>query len=422
MIHAAAVIVLAAGYYVPDTGTAARAKGGAYVAMTGDPLQMIFNPAGLVGSKQQMLVDVTSLWQWETFERTDIAADSTAGTRAKNSPEPQIVPNLIYAHPIGDKLVIAGGIHAPAGPRYKFADRGPQRYSVSEMYLVEASYGVAVAYRAHKMVAVGLELEGMVHGVQHRLYVTQNAPPAAPTEAPANDVSQELDVWDYFTPMARIGVVVTPMEGLDIGLSYRPPAEAKCEGSLKSAATDDKVTFEFGVASVARAGVRFSRPAWDVEADFVLEDWSNHDVQVLTAKDGVFLLPQEGGVTKVYREFGTSTGVRVGGGWAATPAIRVLGGIFYETAAVPDKRLDAGSYDANKTGLNVGGQWTGGRFTVTGAYTHVLLDSRTITTSENRQQSPFDLDGSDPASYSVISNGKYSGSYDMLGVSLATRF
>lgn len=418
---AAAVIVLAAGYYVPETGVESRAKGGAFAAMTGEPLGMVFNPASLTGAKQELLVDVTSLWQWETFSRTDIPSDSTASTKATNKPPPQIVPNVIYTHPIGERFVVAVGLHAPAGPRYKFADKGPQRFSVGELYLIEASYGAALAYRPHKMIAVGLEVEGMVHGVEHRLYVTsQNVPP--PSESETLDQPQELDVMDSFTPNVRLGVIITPIDGLDIGLSYRPPTEADCSGTVYSPETGggfrEKVHFKFAVASIFRAGVRWSKPSWDVEADFVIEDWSQHDVQTLTADDGNF--PGTTGIVEVPREFTSSIGLRLGGSWAASEKLRVLGGWFYESSAVPDERVDAGSLDADKHGLNVGATLTVGRFDVTGAYTHVLLATRTITNSENRQQSPFAE--TDPNALSIISNGKYTSSYDMLGLSLSTRF
>lgn len=226
----------AAGYYVPDLGTVARARGGAYCVAAGDPTAMAYNPAGLIGTAgpdategvsgpegrrgRRMLVDLTGLWMHARFERTGIPEDSVAGSTATNRPPVQIVPALIYVHPVGERWSFAGGFHAPLGPRTRFAADGPQRFTNTELFNSELSYGVAAAYRPHPKVALGLTLEGVMAGVEQDSVATTNLE-APPKESPEYDSPQRLSVIDPFSPTAIVGMTVAPLEWLQLAVSYR---------------------------------------------------------------------------------------------------------------------------------------------------------------------------------------------------------
>ena len=100
-----------------------------------------------------------------------------------------------------------------------------------------------------------------------------------------------------------------------------------------------------------------------------------------------------------------------------------MGGWFYETSAVPKEYLDVGSYDAPKVGLNVGAKYDfGTRFTAAANLSHVFMASQTVTNSKQRQQGAFSPPLTSPSDFTVIGNGKYTGSYDIIGLSLLTKF
>lgn len=82
--------------------------------------------------------------------------------------------------------------------------------------------------------------------------------------------------------------------------------------------------------------------------------------------------------------------------------------------------MDVGTYDAGKTGVNVGVSYqVWKRMTLSGNYSRTFVDTVKVTDSKVRQQSPF---GAEDDALAVIGNGTYSGHYDFLGLSLLTKF
>jgi long-chain fatty acid transport protein len=414
---------LASGYYVPDLGTVARSRGGAFAVAADDPTAIAYNPAGLAGQKRGVLVDITSLWLAETFKRSsaDVPADgqSAPGT-STNNPPPQISPQLIYVNPIGDRMAIAAGLHAPDGARYQFAKNGRQRYTNTSLYNTEAAFGVAFAYKVMPNLSVGLELENMIHGVQQDFVATRGQGTDPGTEAAANDDATTLDVMDPSTPNAILGVKYAPIQTIELGFSFRPGQKVDAAGTLKDqVAGSQKVHFHFTVPMILRLGARYVQPKWDVESDFVYEGWSTHDKETLTADSGTFV-PFGGGTQTQGREFTDGWSLRVGGGYQAMEKLKVLGGIYYETSAVPDQRLDVGTFDSAKEGLCAGVSYdVMPHLTVDFNVAHTLMASRTISNSKNRQQNGSPTP--DP-NLTTISNGSYSGSYNFVGLAFLAKF
>lgn len=418
---AASSLVLGAAYYVPDAGTVARARGGAFCAAADDPLAIRYNPAGLADLRDpQLLVDGTAMWLDMKFARTGVTSDSQAtSTTADSNPPIQIVPALLYSHPIGDRFNVTAGLHAPAGPRTKFRKNGVQRFTNDSLYNAELAYGVAGAWRINPYVSAGVSFEGIFTEVIQEFVITGKTT-APPSEDPQHDIPSKLDVSDPFTPSATLGVKVTPAPWLEIGISYRPTVNQDMKGELidQSGSTPtEKVTFHVELPSILRLGVRYVAAGWDVELDYVMEDWSGHRTEVLTADDGFFFVSNEG---VQVREFVPAHSVRLGGSWTVSAPVEIHGGLYYETSAVPADRMDVGTYDADKTGLNVGVSYqVWKRVTVSGNYSRTFVDTVKVTDSKVRQQSPF---GAGDDALAVIGNGTYSGHYDFIGLSVLTKF
>jgi long-chain fatty acid transport protein len=413
----------ASGLYVPDTGTTARARAGAFCVDADDPLAMYYNPAGLADQHQrnQFLFDVTVLYLQEKFQRNgaDIPADGAfAGQTATNSPPPQIVPDIIYTHSLSNQFTLGGGIHAPAGARWKFRGNGPQRFSNTELYLKEAGIGITAGYRPVKYVAIGLTVETLFTGVQQAFTIEQTDGTTPPSEAPAKDVGAKLDVQQTINPTGILGIKVTPMDNLEFGFAYRPSVQLNMPGTLNaSIGSPEKVHFHTKLASILRLGARYVTPKWDAELDFVQEDWGVHKEDKLTADDGNFFGTPSQSVT---RNWQAGYSVRLGSTFTVNEKLHGMGGVYYETSAVPTKNMDVGSYDAPKVGINLGAKYDfGTRYTLAGNFSHTIMSTVKVSNSEQRQQSPFPAA---PSGLTVIGNGTYSGDYNMLGVSLLTKF
>lgn len=413
----------AAGYYVPDTGTTARARGGAFVAAANDPLAIVYNPGGLAEQRRpQLLLDVTVLRLNQTFERDGVPADATSGTTAKGNPPPQLVPAIVYTHPLGERWTAAIGFVAPAGPRTKFDENGPQRFTNSELYLEEATYGFALAAKVHPKVLLGMYGGALYQGVTQDFALTINGTPP-PSEDPSNDIPARMEVKDPFTLSAGAGVKVYATEHLELGFSYRPEANIDAGGTLVTedpAESKEDVHFKYNVPAIWRGGIRYARKTWDVEFDVFWEGWGAHEEELLVADDGNFAGTDEVATPRKFRD---AWSFRLGGSAKPLAAFTFHGGAYFETGAVPTRTMDVGTYDTNKLGLCVGASWDlSKKLGVTISATRTLMQTVEVEDSEAKQQSPFTEDVVPADARSIIGNGTYSGYYEMAGVALLARF
>jgi long-chain fatty acid transport protein len=413
----------AAGYYVPDTGTVARSRGGAFVVAANDPTAIVYNPAALSEQRRaQLLVDISVLRLNETFERAGMSGDAESGSTAKGNPPPQFVPALVYTHPFGDRWTGAVGLVAPASPRYKFPKDGPQRFTNSELYLTEATYGFALAVKAHPKVHLGIYGGALLAGVQQDFVLTLNSE-APPSEDPSLDLPAHMSVEDPFTLTAGVGVKAMPAENVEIGFSYRPEANIDAGGTLVTEEPQparEDVHFKFNLPAIWRGGIRWVQPTWDVEMDVIWEGWGSHDEEILVADDGNFA-----GTSSVStpRKFRDAWCVRVGGSVQATSSFQVHAGTYFETGAVPTRTMDAGTYDPAKLGLAAGASMDlSKKLALAVNITHTFMQTMDVEDSQRRQQSPFTEEVVPRDARAVIGNGRYSGSYEMAGISLLARF
>ena len=417
----------AAMTYAPDTGTVARSRGGAFTAAANDPMAIVYNPAGFADQKQmQVYVDITALQLNSKFER---ATDSFGSYKAvTNSGPTKISPNIIFSQPIAEGLVWHVGAYGAVGVNSKYPESGGQRYTTTFQNPQQLSYSAGVSYRINPMFSAGLTLGGMYITNQTTLFVSgvgDQDPALPPQQDPATDYRAELDVANAFTPIGVVGFKVTPVEGWEIGLSYRPSVTAKLAGTYKAYDVNDNeigdedVTLVVPLPQIIRTGVRYVQPRWDAEIDFVLEDWSARDEDVLEPDDGQLGTNPPGDVP-IARDGGPAFSVRLGGTFKLSEIIALHGGLLHETAAIPAERMSVNVFDAPKTGLAFGGSYSfATRYTVSANLTYIMLQTTEVDDTKVRQRGAFTTRED---SLALVGNGTYSGAYVMTGVSFQTRF
>ena len=186
----------AAMTYVPDTGTVARSRGGAFTAAADDPMAIVYNPAGFADQrKMQVYLDITALQLNSTFARASDANGSYK--KVTNSGPTKVSPNLIFSMPIGDKLTWHVGGYGAVGVNMKYPETGPQRYTTTFLEPQQLSYSAGVAYRFHPIVAAGFTVGGMYITNQTEVNVTPAFPP---NQNQQEDFHAVLDVSKTFTP------------------------------------------------------------------------------------------------------------------------------------------------------------------------------------------------------------------------------
>lgn len=411
----------AAMTYVPDTGTVARSRGGAYAAAAEDGIAIVYNPAGFADQKgKRVYFDVTVLQLNSSFQRADDANGSYK--KVTNSGAPKISPTLVYSMPFGEKLNWHIGLAGAVGVNMKYPKAGPQRYTTQELVPQQLTYSTGVAYRFHPMVAAGLTVGAMY--ITNETSVAVTGATAEPFEDRQTDIDATLSVENPMVPVGILGVKVTPIPNVEIGLSYRPPVTANLEGTYETDPVDPNgspgsydVTLVVPLPQIIRSGVRYVQPGWDVELDLVMEDWTTRDQDTIKGRNG----DRVGIVEKVevIREGQAAYSVRLGGSYKLGEALKLHAGLLHETSGIPTNRWSVNVYDGPKTGLGLGTTYAiNEKFGVSGNLSYLQVAKTTVKDSKVQQRSPLPSQGG----LHTVGNGTYDGAYMFGGISLNASF
>ncbi|MCP4603424.1 MAG: hypothetical protein GY847_23385 [Proteobacteria bacterium] len=418
--------VLAGGKEGGDLGIVAIGRGTAFVARADNLSAFLHNPAGLSKSKGPNLLLVGNfINQNMNFQRkgtgdyvrlgdngkpdySRVCTDEDLmGRRCVFDPDydysegagferdfqkvsksgfgPQ--PMLVFSWGgIGqlEDLALAVGIFPPpsfGSPGYD--EKGPQRYNTSGSSSIALYPGVGASYSINRFFQIGaVFLSGFGFFEQSRaVRIRLQAELPDHNENLSDDAGFKLDLHDYFMPSGVVGVLSNPLDWLEIGVSVKLPVKIAPKGNVQYTAAEgdldnskqvpgrDKAAVTYQYPWMLRSGVRYIHPIFDVEVDFVWENWSNFvgkydiDVQVDTESRIIDFITK-GEFVSNYRD---TYSVRLGSDIEVWPEhITLRAGGFYTSTAYPE------NYETFAVGSPYGVQ-----FGVTGGLTwHVfrLLD------------------------------------------------
>ena len=415
------VILLGAALTIPGVGTQGRAMGGTGVALAADPTAIWYNPAGLADlSGTSLLIDAAGITFQPTFQRAGMDPESDQAYPLVQSKTPtQFVPLLVGTwSPIPGKLTLAMGFQPPAGMgTHIYPADGPQRYSLIEVHRSQVNYGFWAGYKLHRWVSIGAGLGGVLFETDQEFAATAFPGPGL-SESPEFDIPVTLEAHQDFIPILTGGLQVTPpsLPGFSLGASYRPSINIDAPGILNFAGIEEKIKLHSSLPSITRLGAAYKTQKYTAALDFVLEDWGKHDSVTLDILDGQ-LLGDERSSISLDRSYKPGYSLRLGGSREISKNISLLAGSFYETNSIPDETLDVGSIDSEKIGASLGGAYSFSRYRLSLALSHVALMEREVTNSQSVQTVGFDT--TEPT---VLGNGTYNGTYNVVSMSLYTQW
>jgi long-subunit fatty acid transport protein len=250
------------------------------------------------------------------------------------------------------------------------------------------------------------------------------------------DILLETNLGSYFNPSANVGAWVEATDGLEFGLSVQLPIHVEDEEAQVAARMPSNPLFDdaemrgdtvkgsFDLPLIVRSGARVVGHTWDAELDVVYERWSVFEeiptdplnLEIINAP-GIGTIPV--GAMSVPREFEDTLSVRLGGDYSMVPDVFTLrAGGFWEQSAVPTKTLTVLQVDMDKVGFGLGGTWGPSQgVDVDFGYTHIFYFTAEVTDSKMRQ-----LNSTNPEGTTVIGNGTYEASADLLGVGVRVGF
>jgi long-chain fatty acid transport protein len=434
----------AGGYFLVPRGARNLGRGGASVASAADMTAFWVNPARLAHLRGvQLHTDVgLGLWQIQFQRATDPDIDPRGFPESRNIAPPLASPSLFGGWDAGQDWFEASlGVYGPYAGDLGFSAAGPQRYSLVYMNMLEITYQLAVAFRPLDWLAIGAAFQ--VHDVQ----VTQTIMLSAYTgvnalsrrESGSDEIYSEIEAAGHFNPSGLFGIWFGPTEWLDFGIAAQLPVNVKAKGQvsvdlpsdnalLRDAWVDgDQVRLSFALPTIVRGGLAVRLPRRvEVELNVAAEFWRPHR-DLAVELDDVAVRDVEGGLDltmddiTIAQDWQTSLSLALGAEWEALPQrLRVRGGAYYDSGAVPDHTLSVAWVDSNKVGLSLGLSVEFWKMGLDLAYSHVFFLPRKINDSEVTQINPIRPE--EPELAAIVGNGTYRSSLDVIAASLRAQF
>ena len=347
-------------------------------------------------------------------------------------------------------LALGLGAFAPYAGDYRFDADEYTRYTLIDRDLLELFYQVTLAYRYKNWIALGASLQGVSAGVKQQVKLSADE---FGNEDPKKDILVEIEAYKHFIPSANFGVWSNPIAGLEIGASAQlgrsvdgagtvailekgeSIQELIDEGAVVLNEDNPSSRVRFQLPPFYRVGVKYDEPdlfgdgflGFDVELDFVYEQWSAYDHIALNA-DGVtfsFFGNEPEGLPPVIqpKNYQDSWSVRLGGEvnlWQDLLALRT--GAVYETSAIPNETLSVDLLNGEKLGVGLGLSTSYWGMTLDIGYAHMFVFDRTvgdesIVHTENSAPGTFN-----PERRTRVAMGQYRVGYDMLSASVTVAF
>ena len=467
------------------------------MAKADDPSAIYYNPAGL--SKQEgvgievgaHLLDLN--YKFQPADDKITAGRETRSFESMTQKEGwQAVP-MVFAHFDFDALKdwdFGAGIYGPATvPHRRYNNqfmvksvmrgesdvtdsvRGDQQRSlVPNGMIVDEDVllmfpTLSVAYRILPELSVGVSLQAAMFTGDMSIAIGGAVPGVV-----------SLDVSDWFTPTAVIGVAYEPLRSVQLGLSLRPPFELDAQGSARITRfygntptgreygeneqiplgpwelNDDLVLYdangkkEDGVHMklhdplMLRAGVRYvnlradGSERFDIEFDYMWEMQEMHDSIEVSFDAKTTQVPADEGNGYIEvdlprmndkRNYRNTHSFRLGGDWNVIPELLTLRlGGNYEISQSPEENTHLDFISNDRWGVAAGVGVHLGMFELNFAYSYVGLIERDVTDSDVRlvditsERDKYDENGVRQTGWKVNGNGQFEGSLHVLALSL----
>jgi long-subunit fatty acid transport protein len=486
-VGAFSVEARAGGFEVPDLGTVPIGRGGAFVAKADTLAAFHYNPAGL--SKlpgPNLLVSGNAIHLKSSFQRRGSGQDvqlpwnddgitvlDPAGDVNTGRPFPEVAnarrfgPSPMFVASLGDAgvpgLAFAIGVTPPVGfGSHDWPEDGPQRYTIKRGSFLFLSYGAGVSYRVNRYFSIGATfLAGFFHA-DFRVATRSGSTGTMSNEDLEGDATVRLEATDRFIPSGNIGVLSNPIDALELGLSVRLPFQTRATGTFDytaAEATPDAtpastpfVELRQTFPTVVRAGARYIHDVFDVELDFVFENYGRVDridvqfsnaagdlnpAEILPASPyddpNLLYLDSLGNgtvytpivATPVRLDFRDTYSVRLGSDVAIVPGrLTLRGGGFFASSAYPE---DHATYSirfpfTDQIGLGAGATWHAiPQLDVSLGYLHIFQPPVVVdggVAQANAFREPYE----DQVFGNIVNNGVYRSSLDIFGISLQAHF
>jgi hypothetical protein len=232
---------------IPDNGSEAMARGGAWIAKASDPLATIFNPAGLAGQTTQVTLQTNLVVQHTCFSRVRAANDTSIDPltsadgrfpRVCNDIEPALNPQLGASVRLSERLGLGLLVYGPAAagratwPEFVDGRPAPQRYLLTRQTAVLVFPTVGVGWRVLPDLRIGVSAGW---GIAHVKSALATVALASGAQNADNDILANLQVKDLFVPRITAGAIWNVTRFFDLAGTWQWTDRIRARGDLGTA-------------------------------------------------------------------------------------------------------------------------------------------------------------------------------------------
>jgi long-chain fatty acid transport protein len=391
-----------AGFQVPEQGAASMGMGMGGIGKADDLSAIYHNPAGLTQLKgNNAYLSVAGIAPTATYTRE--------GFEAQDNKDDLIpVPMLAFASDFGgrfENLVVAFGVDSPFGLRNEYDALGPQRYISTKISLATAYIGPYVAWQVTPKVSIGggvqyvyatAEIGQKVNygGVLYLQALQQNPDLADPrlNENLDYDGTLTIDNATEHNFSGNLGVLVKPMDNLQVGLTWRSGVDLDIEGDItleiptavtqlsggliQSLETTGKTTVS--LPQVIGIGVAY-QPIENLTliGDFNWINWSVYEDIDFDFELNTPYFPDKANP----RDWDDTIAVRLGAEYWFADKYAIRAGYIFDQTPIPDESHGPELPTSNRNNITLGFGYKWNNLSLDLAYAHLFIDDRTVTES-----------------------------------------
>ncbi|HLB03251.1 MAG TPA: outer membrane protein transport protein, partial [Nitrospiria bacterium] len=352
--------VLAAGFYIPEQGTAAMGQGEAVVARGNDPSTVFHNPAGIAQLEgTQFMLGTTLIAPLTTFTDGGTSTVSpafgtldsgTSGTET-DADKPLFFPPHFYGtHLVNDRIGVGFGAFSHLGLSTEWPQDWKGRYVSYKVDIKTFFFNPNLAFKLHPAITVAAGIQYAYSTVE----LKQKIPLPLWADADLDLGVADGDGWGY-----NLGALIQVSRNNTLGINFRSPVQIHYGGeanyTLPSSACPYDAFLGPGTCTAVAAALSDSSATTDItmpaffsiglanntidglalEFDLQWTGWSSFD-QLIVHSDN-----PANPISITNKNWNDVLALRFGGEYKLTDALAVRMGYVYDPTPVPGETLDS---------------------------------------------------------------------------------
>lgn len=392
----------AGGFYIQEQNAAGvgRAQAGD-VAAADDASTIYFNPAGMTelhGIALTLGADVvipgaslTDKGSRNTSTGAFIGNPASGGVSTpggSNGGDPGSavpIPDFFISAPLANTgLSIGLGMSAPFGLKSRYTSNSFARYDSIDNLLETADFAPSLAWKVNDWLSIGAGLDEQYALVKLTTALPNPLVPGGPTVA--TDGNLALHGHDWATGF-NVGILLKPMDGTKIGISYRSAITHNFNGRVTFAGLAGPLAARNGTVGAAAAlnlpdivAVGISQQVTSKltllgEVDYT--GWSKFSQIAIHLADGsgTLVTPEN------YRDTWSPS---IGGEYQLTDTLKLRAGVKYDETPTVDGSRDTRVPDGNRVWVAGGLGWAfSDQLSFDASYAHIFVTSSSINVTRS---------------------------------------